>query len=46
MKNKIQLLRQQLNKEQETIKFNKIKTEEIIKKKISVNKIQQYVLFH
>jgi|LakMenEpi03Aug12_release.lakeMendotaPanAssembly.Ray.scaffolds.fasta_scaffold3333534_1 hypothetical protein len=43
MKNKINLLKLQLKREQSGIKKNKSMTEGIIKKKIIVNKIQQYV---
>lgn len=45
MKNRVQLLRNQLEKEKEAIKKNKSLTKEAIQKKIEVNKINQYVIF-
>lgn len=46
MKNRVQLLRQQLEKEKEAIKKNKALVKEAIQKKIEVNKINQYVSIH
>lgn len=44
MKNRVDLLRQQLQKEKDNIKKNKDLTKEIIQKKIEVNRINRYVL--
>ena len=44
MKNRVELLKQQLQKEKDTIKKNKSLTKEVIQKKIEVNRINRYVL--
>ena len=46
MKNRVELLRQQLQKEKEGVKKNKQLTKEAIQKKIEVNKIYQWVVLH
>jgi hypothetical protein len=43
MKNRVELLRQQLQKEKDAIKNNKKKVKEVIEKKINVNKINMLV---
>ena len=43
MKNRVELLRQQLQKEKDNIKKNKSMTKEVIQKKIEVNRINRYV---
>lgn len=43
MKNRVELLRQQLQKEKDTIKKNKELTKDVIQKKIEVNRINRYV---
>lgn len=43
MKSRVELLRQQLQKEKDNVKKNKQLTKEVIQKKVEVNKIQQYV---
>lgn len=45
MKNRVELLRQQLQKEKDNIKKNKSLTKEVIQKKIEVNRINRYVLY-
>ncbi len=45
MKNKVLLLKIQLQKEQQSITVHKSRTEDIIRKKINVNKVQKYVFF-
>ena len=43
MKNRVELLRQQLQKEKDNIKKNKSMTKDVIQKKIEVNRINRYV---
>ena len=43
MKNRVELLRQQLQKEKDTIKKNKNLVKEVLDKKIQVNRINQLV---
>jgi hypothetical protein len=43
MKNRVELLKQQLQKEKDAIKNNKKKVKEVIEKKINVNKINMLV---
>jgi len=43
MQNRVELLRQQLQKEKDAVKKNKQLTKEAIQKKVDVNKINQWV---
>ena len=43
MKNRVELLKQQLQKEKDSIKKNKVMTKEAIEKKIEINKMNRYV---
>lgn len=43
MKNRVDLLKQQLQKEKDSIKKNKVMTKEAIEKKIEINKLNRYV---
>ena len=44
MKNRVELLRIQLQKEKDSVKKHKQLTKETIQKKVEVNKIQQWVI--
>lgn len=43
MRSRVELLRQQLQKEKDNVKKNKQLTKDAIQKKVEVNKIQQWV---
>lgn len=43
LRNRVELLKQQLQKEKETVRKHKQLTKQTIQKKIEVNKINQYV---
>ena len=46
MKNRVELLRQQLQKEKDNIKKNKRMVKDVLQKKIEVNRINQLVILH
>ena len=43
MRSRVELLRQQLQKEKDNVKKNKQLTKDAIQKKVEINKIQQWV---
>jgi hypothetical protein len=43
MKNRVELLRQQLQKEKDNVKKHRQLTKDVIQKKVEVNKINQWV---
>lgn len=46
MKNRVQLLRQQLQKEKDSIKKHKSMTDDMVKRKVEISKINSLVTHH